>query len=355
MRPTVEALTGGLGPLDEAAMREARRRLDQLTKPRGSLGRLEELAVRLAGITGRVRQRLPNKTVILMAADHGVAEEGVSAYPQSVTGQMVANFLRGGAAINVLARQAGARVVVVDMGVAGELPSHPDLVVRKMGWGTRNIAQGPAMTREEALAAIEAGIQVADGEARRGAHLLATGDMGIGNTTPSSAITAVLLGRPPREVTGRGTGLDDQGLARKVKAIERAITVNQPDPSDPLDVLAKVGGYEIAGLVGVVLKGAAERIPVIIDGFISGAAALVAVRLCPAAREYLLPAHCSAEPGHRLILDALGLRPLLDLDLRLGEGTGAALAMHLVDDALAILDEMATFEEAGVADRPNRP
>jgi nicotinate-nucleotide--dimethylbenzimidazole phosphoribosyltransferase len=211
------------------------------------------------------------------------------------------------------------------------------------------------MTREEALAAIEAGIQVAGEEIRRGTNLLATGDMGIGNTTPSSAITAVLLGRPPREVTGRGTGLDEAGLARKVNVIERAITVNKPDCSDPLDVLAKVGGYEIAGLVGVILEGAAKRIPVVIDGFISGAAALVAVRLCPAVRDYLLAAHCSAEPGHRLILEALGLPPLLDLNLRLGEGTGATLAMHLVDDALALLDEMATFEEAGVADRPDRP
>lgn len=355
MTEGLEAVIGQVAPLDEAAMEEARRRQDQLTKPRGSLGRLEELAVRLAGITGRVRQHLPNKTVVLMAGDHGVVEEGVSAYPQSVTAQMVANFLRGGAAINVLARRAGARVVVVDMGVAVELPCHPDLIVRKIGRGTRNMAEGPAMTREEALAAIEAGFQLADEEIRRGIDLLATGDMGIGNTTPSSAIAAVLLNRRAHEVTGRGTGLDDAGLARKVAVVERAIAVNQPDPSDPLDVLARVGGYEIAGLVGVILKGAVERVPVVIDGFISGAAALVAVRLCPAAREYLLVAHCSAEPGHRLILEALGLRPLLDLDLRLGEGTGAALAMHLVDDALALLDEMATFEEAGVADRPDRP
>ncbi len=344
-----------VAPLDEAAMQEARGRLDQLTKPRGSLGWLEELAVQLAGITGRVRQRLPNKTVILMAADHDVVQEGVSAYPQSVTAQMVENFLRGGAAINVLARQASARVVVVDMGVAGNLPNHPDLIARKLGWGTRNIARGPAMTREEALAAIEVGFQLADEEIRRGTDLLATGDMGIGNTTPSSAIAAVLLGRRAHEVTGRGTGLDDAGLARKVAVIEQAIAVNRPDPSDPLDVLARLGGYEIAGLVGVILKGASKHVPVIIDGFISGAAALVAVRLCPATREYLLAAHCSAEPGHRLILEALGLRPLLNLDMRLGEGTGAALAMHLVDDALALLDEMATFEEAGVADRPDRP
>ena len=335
-------------------MQEARRRLDQLTKPRGSMGRLEELAVQLAGITGRVRQRLPNKTVILMAGDHGVVQEGVSAFPQSVTAQMVTNFLAGGAAINVLARQVAARVVVVDMGVAAELPDHPDLIARKIGLGTKNIAQGPAMTSEEALAAIEAGIEVVGERLQHGTDLVATGDMGIGNTTSSSAIAAVLVGCTAGEVTGRGTGVDDGGLNRKVAIVERAIAVNQPDPNDPLDVLAKLGGYEIAGLAGVMLKGAVERVPVVLDGFVSGAAALVATHLCPGARNYLVAAHCSAEPGHRVILRALDLAPLLDLELRLGEGTGAALAMHLVDDALAILDEMATFEEAGVADRADR-
>ena len=351
---SVSAVIDHVAPLDQDAMHEAARRLDRLTKPPGSLGRLEELAVRLAGITGRVRQRFSDKTIILMAGDHGVVEEGVSAYPQAVTAQMVANFLRGGAAINVLARRAEARVVVVDMGVASELPNHPHLLSRKIGAGTKNIAVGPAMTREEALAAIEAGVEVAGDQIRRGADLLATGDMGIGNTTPSSAIVSALLSCAVDEVTGRGTGVDDATLKRKAAVVERAIAVNQPDPADPLDVLAKLGGFEIAGLAGVVLKGAAERVPIIIDGFISGAAALVAVRLCPAARDYLLAAHCSVEPGHRAILQALGLTPLLDLDLRLGEGTGAALAMHLVDDALAILDEMATFEEAGVADSQER-
>ena len=331
-------------------MQEARRRLDQLTKPRGSMGRLEELAVQLAGITGRVRQRLPHKTVILMAGDHGVVEEGVSAFPQSVTAQMVTNFLAGGAAINVLARQAAARVVVVDMGVAAELAGHADLIANKIGFGTKNIAQGPAMTSEEALASVEAGIEVAGELLQHGTDLVATGDMGIGNTTSSSAIAAVLVGCTAGEVTGRGTGIDDVGLNRKVAIVERAIAVNQPDPNDPLDVLARLGGYEIAGLAGVMLKGAAERVPVLLDGFVSGAAALVATRLCPEARNYLVAAHCSAEPGHRVILRALDLAPLLDLQLRLGEGTGAALAMHLVDDALAILDEMATFEEAGVAE-----
>ena len=340
-----------VAPLDRNAMEEARRRLDSLTKPPGSLGRLEELAIQVAGITGSVGKRLQRKTVVLMAGDHGVASEGVSAYPQSVTAQMVLNFLRGGAAINVLARRADARVVVVDMGVAADLSNQAGLRDRKIGFGTRNFTHGPAMTSEEALTAVETGCQLAEEEIEHGCDLLATGDMGIGNTSSSSAIAAALLGRDVDQVTGRGTGLDDERLARKIAVIQRAISVNRPDPSDPLDVLAKLGGYEIAGLVGVILKAAAKRIPIIIDGFISGAAALVAVRLCPTAQAYLLAAHSSVEPGHRAVLEALGLRPLLDLELRLGEGTGAAIAMHLVDDAIALLGEMATFEEAGVADR----
>ncbi|MGB2695292.1 MAG: nicotinate-nucleotide--dimethylbenzimidazole phosphoribosyltransferase [Dehalococcoidia bacterium] len=339
--------------LDDKAMQEARERLDRLTKPRGSLGRLEDLAVLLAGITGRVRQQLANKAIVLMAADHGVVAEGVSAYPQAVTAQMVTNFLGGGAAISVLARQAGARVLVVDMGVAAELPRHPDLVSRKIASGTGNMARGPAMTRAQAEQAISNGIEIAAQEIARGADLLATGDMGIGNTTASSAVTAALLGCRVDAVTGRGAGLDDEGVARKIATIERALAINQPKAGDPIDVLAKVGGFEIAGLAGVILQSAAERVPVILDGFVSGAAALVACRLCPTLGDRLLAAHRSVEPGHGMILEALALEPLLDLDLRLGEGTGAALAMHLVDDALAVLDEMATFEEAGVADRPD--
>ncbi len=340
-----------IGGPDEAAREATRRRLDRLTKPPGSLGRLEELAIWLAGVTGRVRHRLDRRTVLLMAADHGVVEEGVSAYPQTVTAQMVANFLRGGAAINVLARRAGARVLVVDVGVAADLEPREGLLVRKVGLGTRNLARGPAMSREEALQAIEVGIEVAGEEIAGGAQLLATGDMGIGNTTPSSAVIAAFTGLPVPRVTGRGTGLDDAGLQRKVAVIEAALALNRPDPSDPLDVLAKVGGYEIAALAGVCLRGAAERVPVVLDGLIAGAAALTAVRLCPAVRHFLLASHCSAEPGHRHALEAMGLRPLLDLDMRLGEGTGACLAMHLVDAALAIVDEMATFEEAGVDER----
>ncbi len=344
-------VTRRIQPLDEAAMRLARERHDQLTKPQGSLGRLEELAIKVAGITGLARPRLPNKAVVVLAADHGVAVEGVSAYPQAVTAQMVQNFLGGGAAINVLARRAGARVIVADLGVATDLPSHPELVGKKIRAGTRNLAEGPAMTMQEALAAITAGIEIVEVEIDRGLDLVGTGDMGIGNTTASSAIVAAITGRPVVEVTGRGTGIDDQGWQHKVAVIERALHVNRPDPADPLDVLVKVGGYEIAGLVGVILGAAAQRIPIIIDGFISGAAALVATELCPSVRDYLIAAHNSVEQGHRIMLAHMDLVPLLNLNLRLGEGTGAVLAMGLVDDAVAVLDEMTTFGEAGVSQK----
>ncbi len=283
-----------------------------------------------------------------MAGDHGVTAEGVSAYPAAVTPQMVANFLRGGAAINVLARAAGARVVVVDVGVAADIAG-AGLVARKVAPGTRNLAEGPALTRAEALVAIEVGLDVLDEQAAAGLDLVALGEMGIGNTTAASALAAALTGLPAGAVTGHGTGVDDAGLARKVAVVGRALAVNRPDPSDPLDVLAKVGGLEIAGLVGVALGAAARRIPVVVDGFIAGAAALVAAELCPRARDYLIAAHVSAEAGHRAILARLGQRPLLDLDLRLGEGSGAALALPLIDAAARLLDEMATFGEAGVA------
>jgi nicotinate-nucleotide--dimethylbenzimidazole phosphoribosyltransferase len=337
--------------LDAMAMAAARERQDMLTKPQGSLGRLEELSIRLAGITGTSRPRFRQKAVIVLAADHGVAGEGVSAYPQAVTAQMVLNFTAGGAAINVLARRVGARVVVADMGVAVDLPPNISVVRKKIGFGTSNMAAGPAMSQDAAIAAIIAGIEILDGEAVAGLDLVATGDMGIGNTTAASAIVAAITGRAVSDVTGRGTGVDDEGLRRKVATIERALAVNRPAASDPLDVLAKVGGYEIAGLVGVILGAAASRIPVIVDGFISGAAALVATELCPQVRDYLIAAHSSVEVGHRIILERLELIPLLNLNLRLGEGTGAAMAMHLIDDATAVLNEMATFAEAGVSEK----
>lgn len=353
MKETAEIrrLVESIRPLDEAAMAAARERQGQLTKPQGSLGRLEELAVQLAGITGRERPLLPRKAVVVMAADHGVTAEGVSAFPSEVTPQMVLNFLRGGAAINVLSRRSGARVVVVDVGVAAEMAPEEGLLLRKVAPGTRNLAVQPAMTREEAVKAIQVGIDVVESEVAQGLDLVATGDMGIGNTTPSSALVATLTGRPVAEVAGRGTGIDDAGLARKIQAIEQGIRVNRPDSSDPLDILAKLGGLEIAGLVGVILGGAAHRLPVVIDGFISGAAAMVAARLCPALLPYLIPSHQSVEVGHRVLLQDLGLRPLLNLEMRLGEGTGAAIAMHLIDDALAIQSEMATFAEAGVSEK----
>jgi nicotinate-nucleotide--dimethylbenzimidazole phosphoribosyltransferase len=344
-------VTGRIAPLDMAAMAAARERQDSLTKPRGSLGRLEELSITVVGITGTSRPHVPRKAVIVLAGDHGVARAGVSAYPQEVTAQMVQNFLAGGAAINILARRAGARVVVADLGVAADIPPHSAIVRKKIGYGTRNLADGPAMPLEEAVAAITAGIEIVDAEVDRGLDLVATGDMGIGNTTASSAIVAAITGRAVADVTGRGTGVDDEGWRRKVATIEHALEVNRPDPTDPLDVLAKVGGYEIAGLVGVILGAAARRLPVIVDGFISGTAALVATELCPRVRDYLIAGHMSVEIGHRLLLERLELVPLLNLNLRLGEGTGAVMAMHLVDDAVAVLTEMATFAEAGVSEK----
>ncbi len=337
--------------LDASAAAAARQRQDQLTKPTGSLGRLEELSIQLAAMTGKALPSVARKTVIVMAGDHGVAIEGVSAYPPEVTPEMVLNFLHGGAAINVLAKQAGARVVVVDVGVAGDLQPQPGLVSARVANGTRNMANGPAMTQAEAEAAITVGLDVVREEIRRGLDLVATGDMGIGNTTPSSAITAAITGLPPRLVTGRGTGLDDAGVARKAATIEKALSVNQPDPRDAMDVLCKVGGLEIAGLAGVILGAAEQRVPIVIDGFISGAAALIAAELVPDVKPYLIAGHQSVEIGHQAILEHLGLRPLLTLDLRLGEGTGAVLAFHLIEGAARILCEMATFDEAGVANK----
>ncbi len=347
----LQATIDRIAPLDRDAMRAVRERHDQLVKPRGSLGRLEELAARLAGITSQTLPRFPHKAIIILAADHGVAAEGVSAYPQEVTYQMVANFLAGQAAISVLARRVGARVVVGDLGVATSLPSHPDLIDKKIRLGTSNMALGPAMERAEGIAAIEAGIAIFEAEHERGLDLVATGDMGIGNTTASSAIIAAMSGRPPVEVTGRGTGLDEAGWRHKVQVIERALEINEADSGDPIGVLASVGGLEIGGLVGIIIAGAACHVPVVIDGFIAGAAALLAYHLCPPVRDYLIAAHNSAEIGHRVALEHMELAPLLNLDLRLGEGTGAAMAMHLIDDAVALLAEMPTFAEAHVSER----
>ncbi len=338
-------------PLDASAALAARARQDQLTKPQGSLGRLEALSIQLAGITGQARPRFKEPVVITMAGDHGVARQGVSAFPPEVTPQMVFNFLNGGAAINVLARHVGARVVVVDMGVAADLPPHPDLVDMKIAKGTRDCSIGPAMTRDEARRSVEAGIKVVSHEIDSGADLIATGDMGIGNTTPSSAIVAAITGRRVSEVTGRGTGVDDAGLAHKIAVIECSLNINHPNPADGLDVLGNVGGFEIGGLAGVMIGAAARRVPVVVDGFISGAAALIAYTLAPAVQPYLIAAHRSVEIGHRATHEHLRLDPLLDLNLRLGEGTGAALGISLCLAACKILDEMATFADAGVSEK----
>jgi|SRR3990170_6004090 len=328
---------------------KAQKRLDSLTKPQGSLGRLEEFARRIVAITENIMPLLDKKVIFTFAGDHGVAEEGVSAYPKEVTRQMVFNFLHGGAGINVLARHAGAEVVVVDIGVNGYFGNVEGLVSKKVVSGTGNIRKGPALTRDEALRCIEFGIELANEYTKKGYKIFATGDMGIANTTPSSAIAAVLTGRPVSEVTGRGTGIGDNALKNKVKVIEDSIALNKPDSKDPIDVLSKIGGAEIGGITGLIIGAATNRIPVVIDGFISTAGALIAYCIEPKTKDYMFAAHNSVEIGHKAMLEKIGLRPILDLDLRLGEGTGAALAMLMIEAGLKIYKEMATFGEAGVS------
>ncbi|MGE0228524.1 MAG: nicotinate-nucleotide--dimethylbenzimidazole phosphoribosyltransferase [Dehalococcoidia bacterium] len=349
IRAAVEAIR----PLDAAAMARARARQGQLTKPPGSLGRLEALAERIVGITGADRPRLERRLVVVAAGDHGVTARGVSAFPSEVTAQMVANFLGGGAAINVLAAHAGARVRVVDAGVAAETPDHPALTRLRLGAGTGDITAGPAMTREQAEHAIAEGIALLEAErGDEGVDIVACGEMGIGNTTAAAAVTAAITGRPAHAVTGRGTGIDDERFEIKVRAVQRALDVNRPDPADGLDVLASVGGFEIGVLAGLHLGAAAARIPAVIDGFISGAAALIAAAIAPQVRDHLVASHRSVEAGHTATLDHLGLEPLFDLGMRLGEGTGAALGITFCVAACRLLDEMATFEEAGVSSSP---
>lgn len=341
-------VVAGIRPVDVSRSSKVQAQLDDLTKPQGSLGRLEELAKRYCLITGKDKPVLRNKIIFTCAGDHGVTKEGVSAYPPAVTPQMVLNFLRGGAGVNVLARQAGVRVIVVDMGVDHEFEPAEGLEIRKIGRSTANIAAGPAMTREDAERSVMAGIELVE-KYRDGLDIIGTGDMGIGNTTPSSAIVSIVTGTDPELVTGRGTGIDDASLRNKVATVRKAIAVNRPDRGEALDILAKVGGFEIGGIAGIVLGAALHRIPVVVDGFISTAGALLAAELCPAVKEYLIAAHRSVEIGHRKMLEHLEQRPLLDLDLRLGEGTGAALGISLVDSGLRILAEMASFSSAGVS------
>ncbi|MFB6109880.1 MAG: nicotinate-nucleotide--dimethylbenzimidazole phosphoribosyltransferase [Halodesulfurarchaeum sp.] len=336
-------------PLDESAMDRARERQQALTKPPGSLGRLERFATEIAGMTGDPTPELGAAVIATVAGDHGVVEEGVSAFPQEVTAQMVANLLHGGAAVNALADVTDARNLVVDAGVAtAEYPGVEDVAVETVAPGTDNIAEGPAMTREQAREALAVGRRIVT-ERAPGADIIGLGDMGIGNTTPSAAITAAITGEPPEAVTDHGTGIDEETYEHKVAVVERALAADPPDPEDGLDVLRSVGGFEIGALAGVALAGASRRTPVVVDGFITGAAALVAARIEPAVTDYLLPSHSSVESGHAIQHDALGLDPLFDLDLRLGEGTGAALAVSVYRGACATLREMATFEEAGVS------
>ena len=335
-------------PLDQAAMDEARARQLDLTKPPGSLGHLEAVGERLAGIAGECPPPVPEPAAVaVFAGDHGVVAEGVTPWPQDVTAQMVANFLAGGAAVNVLAAQVGASVSVVDVGVAGELGDSPGLLAANVRSGTRDLAEGPAMTEKEARAALDVGVEVANRLIDDGARCLLTGDMGIGNTTPSAALVAVFTGRPVVEVTGRGTGIDDAMLDVKVKVVERAME-RLGSGREPLEVLAEVGGLEIAALAGFVTAGAAARVPVIVDGVVACAALLAASALVPGVEDHCIAGHRSVEPASSAALEHLGLRPLIDLDLRLGEGTGACLALPLVQAAARILGNMATFGEAGI-------
>lgn len=337
-------------PLQDRFFALAQERWNSLTKPRGSLGQLEGIAQQYVAIVENLSPQLEKKIIYVFASDHGVTAEGVSAYPKEVTYQMVYNFLRGGAGINVLARHVGAKVLIVDIGVDHDFGSIPELISRKILRGTRNIAEGPAMTREEAWQAIGVGLEMADLAKREGVDLVGTGEMGIGNTTASSAVLAALTGLPPEKVTHRGTGIDDGTLARKIQVVERALRINNPNPQDPMDVLAKVGGLEIGGIAGLIIGCAAYRIPVVVDGFISTAGAMIAHGLNPLIKRYIFAAHESAEKGHRIMWERLEAQPILNLGMRLGEGTGAALAMGVIEAALKLMKEMATFTAARVAD-----
>lgn len=342
---TLERIT----PVKAELLQQAQARLDNKTKPLGSLGRLEEFARRMAAISGNPEPDVSKKVIFTFAGDHGVTEEGVSAFPKEVTPQMVFNFLSGGAGINVLARHAGAEVRVVDVGVDFDFGDTAGLISKKVARGTRNFAKGPAMSETEMLAALQVGIELADQCKAEGVALVGTGEMGIGNTTPSSAIIAAISGIPVQELTHRGTGINNEALQHKIRVIETGLALNKPDPQNPLDVLTKVGGLEIAAIAGLVLGCAANSIPVVIDGFISTAGALIASELHPNVRDYIFAAHESVEIGHRFMLERIGAKPILDLGLRLGEGTGAALAMTLIEAGVKILKEMATFDQAGVA------
>jgi len=344
----VDGVKARVEPVSDEEISKACERLDSLTKPRGSLGQLESMAARYAAFRGVQKPAIGGKKVFVFAGDHGVVAEGVSAYPSEVTGLMVTNFIMGGAAINVLARRAGAEVEVIDIGVASDPGEQPGLISANVKRGTANMAEGPAMTIDEALKAIEVGIERADLAAKDGVTIVATGEMGIGNTTPAAAIMSAVLNLPVEDVVGPGTGLDPEGVAAKCAVIKKALSVNEANLTGPLEVLAAVGGLEIAGICGLCLGAAANKMAVMVDGYISTAGALIAMRLCPNVKDYLFFSHMSAEPGHRKFFESEGLKPALDLGLRLGEGTGAAIAMQVLEDAVAIYNEMATFEDMGI-------
>ncbi len=348
----IDETLAAIRPPEQDALDAARRRHEQLTKPAGALGVLEDISVQLAGIAGTCPPPVPEPAAVaIFAADHGVHRRGVTPWPQEVTAQMVANFLAGGAAVNAFAAQVGAEVVVVDVGVAAPLDPAPGLLARSVRPATGDMTAGPAMTGEEVVSAVEVGIEVADELVAAGNRCLCTGDMGIANTTASAALVATFCGVDPASATGRGTGVDDATYARKLQVVRQALELHRPDPTDPLGALAAVGGLEHAALVGLLLGAAALRVPVILDGVIAGAAGLAAAALAPEAVGTWIAGHRSAEPGHAVALDHLGLRPLVDLDLRLGEGTGALLALPLVQAAARALREMATFDAAGVAEQ----
>lgn len=340
-----EKIKAGIKPAYEDSMRDAAQRLDKLAKPIGSLGKLEELAVKLSGMTGKQNNSFKKKVTIIMAADNGVVEEGVSSAPQIVTAIQTINFLKGVTGVCVLSKHAGADIRVVDIGIAGDL-EYPGLISRKIRKGTSNMAKGPAMSREEAIKAIETGIEMVGQLVGEGYSLFGTGEMGIGNTSTSSAVAMAFLGCSADAAVGKGAGLTEESYNNKKSVIERAISINRPDPKDPIDVLSKVGGFDIAGMTGCFLGAAYHRVPVVVDGFISASAALAAYRINPLVKDFIIPSHCSEEPGYMLAMDEIGLKPMLDLNMRLGEGSGCPLAFNIVEAAEAVISEMATLEEA---------
>ncbi len=342
--------------IDKGSYTNTQKRLDNLTKPPGSLGRLEDLVKQVIAISRKKNPLINRKIIFTVAGDHGISEENVSVYPKEVTAQMVYNFLSGGAGINVLANHSGCEVVVVDMGVAEKIKEQKiekkrcKFIDRKINFGTKNFLKEDAMTIEEAIKSIETGIEIVENELKEGIDIIGCGDMGIGNTTSSSIITAIICQKNPEEVTGKGTGLSEEHYKNKIEVVKKVIEKRKPNPNDPIDLLAKIGGYEIGGIVGIILASAVNKIPIVLDGFITGASALIAYKLNPLVKNYLIASHCSAEPGHKIILNYLDLQPLLNLNLRLGEGTGSALGISLTEASCKILNEMATFEKAGVSD-----